>query len=108
MQTFQISTNKAMSPEADCWTFVYNDLKFAVENLQVSKSPIGRLTSGAAYALMSRAMLYCQNWKAVKEACEKIFAMGYSLTIIMPMRSLAETVKISSSILTVRAMMSLI
>lgn len=76
----QISTNKAMSAEADCWTFVYNDLKYAGENLQVSKSPTGRLTSGAAYALMSRAMLYCENWAAVKEAAGKIFAMGYSLT----------------------------
>jgi hypothetical protein len=76
----QISTNKALSPETDCWKFVYDDLKFAGENLTVSKSPTGRLTSGAAYALMSRAMLYCQNWTAVKEASEKIFTMGYSLT----------------------------
>ena len=76
----QISTNKALSPEADCWTFVYKDLKYAGENLQVSTSPTGRLTSGAAYALMSRAMLYCENWEAVKEAGDKIISMGYNLT----------------------------
>lgn len=76
----QISTNKALNTEADCWTFIYDDLKFAGENLPVSTSPTGRLTSGAAYALMSRAMLYCQNWAAVKNAAEKVFAMGYSLT----------------------------
>lgn len=76
----QINTNKAMGSEEDCWTFVYNDLKYAGEHLSVSNSPTGRLTSGAAYALMSRAMLYCQNWNAVKEACEKVIAMGYTLT----------------------------
>ena len=29
---------------------------------------------------MSRAMLYCKNWKAVKEAAEAVTAMGYQLT----------------------------
>ncbi len=76
----QISTNKALNTEEEGWNFIYNDLKFAGEKLQVSTSPTGRLTSGAAYALMSRAMLYCKNWTAVKDACKKILAMGYSLT----------------------------
>ena len=46
----------------------------------MQQSATGRLTSGAAYALISRAMLYCNNWDAVKKAAKKIFAMGYKLT----------------------------
>lgn len=76
----QISTNKALSSEEDCWKFVYDDLSYAGQNLPVSTNAKGRLTSGAAYALLSRAMLYAGNWPAVKEAGEKVFAMGYELT----------------------------
>lgn len=75
----QIATDKAPGSEADGWKMVYDDLKYAGENLPVSTNAKGRLTSGAAYALMSRAMLYAGNWQAVKEAAEKVFAMGYSL-----------------------------
>ncbi len=76
----KISTNHALDTEEAGWNFVYEDLKYAGENLPVSTSAKGRLTSGAAYALMSRAMLYCQNWTAVKSAGEKLFEMGYELT----------------------------
>lgn len=76
----KISTNKPLDSEEAGWDFVLADLTFAGENLPVSTNAKGRLTSGAAYALMSRAMLYCQNWGAVKTACEKIFEMGYELT----------------------------
>lgn len=46
-----------VSSEAEGWNFVYEDLKFAGEHLPVDKTPNGRLTSGAAYAMLSRAML---------------------------------------------------
>lgn len=76
----EISTNKALGSEQEGWQYILDDLTFAGENLPVSNSAAGRLTSGAAYALLSRAMLYCENWDAVKKASEKVFAMGYSLT----------------------------
>ena len=76
----QISTNKKLDSEEEGWKFVQADLKFAGENLPVSASATGRLTSGAAYALLSRAMLYCKDWTAVKEAAEKVIAMKYQLT----------------------------
>lgn len=76
----QISTNKALDAEADCWQFVYDDLEYAGENLQVSTTPNGRLTSGAAYALLSRAMLYAERWDDAKTAAKKVIDMGYSLT----------------------------
>lgn len=76
----KISTNHALDTADDCWKFVYDDLLYAGQNLPNSTTNNGRLTSGAAYALMSRAMLYCKNWKAVKEAAEAVTAMGYQLT----------------------------
>lgn len=44
--------------EYDCWKFIYEDLKFAMENATDSKTEVGRANRYAAAALMSRAMLY--------------------------------------------------
>ncbi len=44
--------------EYDCWKFIYEDLKFAMENATDSKKEVGRANRYAAAALMSRAMLY--------------------------------------------------
>ncbi|MCM1505127.1 MAG: RagB/SusD family nutrient uptake outer membrane protein [Muribaculum sp.] len=43
--------------EYDCWKFIYEDLKFAMENGRTTKS-VGRANRYAAAALMSRAMIY--------------------------------------------------
>ncbi len=75
----QIQKNAPLSTEAAGWDFVEADLRFAGENLPVSKAPDGRLTSGAAYALMSRAMLYAERWEAAKTAAKKVIDMGYTL-----------------------------
>ncbi len=75
----EISTDKPLNTEAEGWQYVLDDLTYAGENLPVSNSATGRLTSGAAYGLLSRAMLYCENWAAAKSAAEKVFEMGYSL-----------------------------
>lgn len=75
----EISTDKPLNTEAEGWQYVLDDLKYAGENLPVSTDATGRLTSGAAYGLLSRAMLYAENWTASKEASEKVLAMGYSL-----------------------------
>lgn len=76
----QINTDKALCTTAEGWDFVEKDLEYAGENLPVNKTATARLTSGAAYALLSRAMLYAERWSVVKTACKKVFAMGYSLT----------------------------
>jgi hypothetical protein len=76
----KITTDHALDTADDCWNYVYEDLLYAGQNLPNSTTNNGRLTSGAAYALMSRAMLYCKNWKAVKEAAEAVTSMGYKLT----------------------------
>lgn len=75
----KVSTDQPLADEATAWDFVYQDLKFAGENLPQQTSAAGRITSGAAWGLMSRAMLYCQNWKAAQEGAEQCIKQGYSL-----------------------------
>lgn len=69
-----------LSSESDGWTMVEKDLRFAGEHLPVSTVANGRITSGAAYALLSRAMLYAERWDVVKFAAEKVLGMSYELT----------------------------
>ncbi len=52
-----LETNLPRSTEYDCWKFIYEDLKFAMENGTETKTR-GRFNRYAAAALMSRAMLY--------------------------------------------------
>ena len=58
---------------------IYQDLTFAGEHLPVSIKPNSRLTSGVAYALLSRAMLYAERWQDAKDAALKVMGMGYSM-----------------------------
>ena len=44
-----------------------------------NKTPNGRLTSGAAYAMLSRAMLYAERWDDARIAAEEVMGMGYKL-----------------------------
>ncbi|MBQ8520578.1 MAG: RagB/SusD family nutrient uptake outer membrane protein [Bacteroides sp.] len=46
------------STEYDSWKFIYEDLKFAMENASDTKTDATRATRWAAAALMSRTMLY--------------------------------------------------
>lgn len=76
----KISKSTPLSTEAAGWDFVQNDLSYAGQNLPVSKNAKGRLTSGAAYGFMSRAMLYAKRWEAAQTAAEEVFKMNYELT----------------------------
>ena len=73
--------NKDKEPvdRSQVYQLIYDDLKFAGENLPVSIKPNGRLTSGAAYALLSRVMLFAERWSDAKAAAEKVMEMGYSM-----------------------------
>lgn len=64
---------------SEVYQLIYDDLMFAGEKLPESITPNGRLTSGAAYALLSRVMLYAERWADAKAAAEKVMAMGYSM-----------------------------
>ena len=74
-----ISTNKALSTEADAWAFIKKDLAFAEENLPVKAAARGRLDKGVAYALASRALLYAKDWDGVIAAADKVKELGYDL-----------------------------
>lgn len=76
-----ITSNKDVSTEDAGWDMVYNDLMFAATNLppKVAAAQTGRLTSGAAYGLLSRAMLYAERWQAARTAAEEVFKLGYTL-----------------------------
>ena len=63
----------------EVYDFIFKDLDFAGKHLPVSKVPNGRLTSGVAYALMSRIMLYAERWQDAATAAEKVIDMGYSM-----------------------------
>ncbi|MBP1677010.1 MAG: RagB/SusD Domain-Containing Protein [Bacteroidetes bacterium] len=69
-----INTNKPLSTEAQGWDMVQADLQYAGENLplQWSSANLGRITSGAAYAFLSRAMLYAERWEVAKSAASTV------------------------------------
>lgn len=46
------------STEYDCWKFIYEDLKYAMEHMSSDRGSVYRANRYAAAALMSKAMLY--------------------------------------------------
>ena len=68
----------ARSSAEEMWEFIYQDIKFAVDNLpeEWNATNKGRVTKYAALALMSRAMLYAERWQDAYDAAELIIASG--------------------------------
>lgn len=76
----KITENKALSTEEEGWDMVEKDLSFAATNLPPKwDNEPGRVTSGAAYAMLSRAMLYAERWESAKAAAEAVFNLDYEL-----------------------------
>ena len=71
--------DKKLSTEAEGWEFIYNDLKFAAENLPDRTKSGGRIDKGMAWGFMSRAMLYAKQYERVVEAADKVTELGYRL-----------------------------
>ncbi len=74
-----ISTDKALSTEEQGWDFIQTDLEYAAAALPEKASANGRLNKGAAYAFLTRAMLYAGRWDAVIAAADEVEKLGYSL-----------------------------
>lgn len=70
-----------LASAADTWQFIYDDLMYAAENLPEAWNSLntGRITKGAAYAMLSRAMLYAERWADAKTAGEEVLKLGYTL-----------------------------
>jgi len=68
------------STAAETWDLIEEDLTYAASILP-RENTRGRLTKGAAFALLSRAMLYAERWQSAKNAADSVFAQNiYSLT----------------------------
>ena len=74
--------NVAKSSVAEVYAFIESDLQFAAANLPLSwnnQFP-GRLTKGAANALLAKVLLYQQKWAASLAKSEEVINSGqYSL-----------------------------
>lgn len=74
----------------ECWDFIAEDLNFAAKYLPEKwnnstvnpwgkETYTGRITKGAAYGLLARAMLYAERWKAASDAALEVKKLGYAL-----------------------------
>jgi starch-binding outer membrane protein, SusD/RagB family len=74
--------NIAKSPASVIYALIDADLQYAAANLPLvwgAKYP-GRLTSGAAKALLAKAYLFRGNWAAAQAQCQQVISSGkYSL-----------------------------
>lgn len=66
--------NKPLSTSEEVYEFIYQDLKFAADNLpdQWDAKNKGRADKYQALALMSRAMLYAQRWQDACDAADEV------------------------------------
>lgn len=64
----------------ECWDFIAEDLDFAAKYLPLRGTVAdGKLTSGAAYGMKARAMLYAERWKEASDAAAELKKQGYEL-----------------------------
>lgn len=77
----EMKKDTPLSEPEKVWQFIYDDLMFAAKNLPPAwnAANMGRMTTGAAYALLSRAMLYAERWSDARTAAEEVFKLGYDL-----------------------------
>lgn len=70
-----------LNTEEESWNIVEEDLTFAAQNLppKWDAAEQGRVTSYAAWALLSRAMLYAERWDVAKAAADEVEKGGFKL-----------------------------
>jgi len=70
----EMEKDKARGSNAETWDLIEQDLDFAIANLPESWSGtnIGRVTSYAALAFKSRAMLYAERWQSAYDAADAV------------------------------------
>nr|HMP30898.1 RagB/SusD family nutrient uptake outer membrane protein [Saprospiraceae bacterium] len=68
-----------LNTEQECWDFIEADFDFAAANLPSAwtiSTDHGRVTSWAALAMKSRAMLYAKRWQKAADAAKKVLDSG--------------------------------
>lgn len=70
--------NKARATTAESWQWVISELKTVAEQLPEAwdNNSTGRITKGAAYALLARAALYAEQWDQAISAARKVESMA--------------------------------
>lgn len=93
---FSYAKDTPLNTEEESWNIVEQDLTFAAKNLPPTWSgdDAGRVTSYAAWALLSRAMLYAERWDVVKTAAEEVEKGGF---LLMPGTTSADYTKAFST-----------
>lgn len=77
----QIKADMPLSPEKDGWDMVEDDLAYAAKYLPSITASAGRVSTEAADALLSRAMLYAERWDVAAQAALRVIESGhFSLT----------------------------
>lgn len=74
--------NKKRETEADSWAFVIQELQevaTALKGHSWSASDYGRITEGAAQALLCRVALYAKQYPLVIQSGKRLEELGYSL-----------------------------
>jgi hypothetical protein len=82
--TDPLATAVAPNPEADVIAFVLSELTSAANDLPASyagglNNEVGRITSGAAWAIKARVELNYGKWTDAAASAQKVMGMGYSL-----------------------------
>ena len=77
----QIKANMPLSTEKEGWDMVEEDLSYAAEYLPTITASAGRVSTEAADALLSRAMLYAERWDVAAQAAQRVIeSNNFSLT----------------------------
>ncbi|APG60664.1 RagB/SusD family nutrient uptake outer membrane protein [Christiangramia salexigens] len=71
--------NISRAPKAEVYALIESDLQFAAANLPAVQAEEGRITSGAANALLGKAHLYQNEFADAASAFEKVIAGPYAL-----------------------------
>ncbi|GAA4296014.1 RagB/SusD family nutrient uptake outer membrane protein [Aestuariibaculum suncheonense] len=70
----QFSIDRA--PKSDVYALIEDDLKFAADNLPYTQSETGRVTKGAAQALLGKAYLYQDKFSEAAAVLEDLIEKG--------------------------------
>lgn len=69
-------TSIPRSPVADVYTLIESDLTYAVSNLSYTAPQVGRVTKGAAQALLGKAYLYQDKFLLAKNVLDDLIEKG--------------------------------
>lgn len=75
---FNVGDEKTIprSPVADVYAYIESDLKFAVANLNYTTPQVGRVTKGAAEALLGKVYLYQNKFTEASDMFDSVITNG--------------------------------